>query len=52
MLKSKATRNSDPDADPAVVAVNNSTNAAFKTADKKMYVKVVTLSTEDGNKLQ
>ena len=51
-LKSKATRDSDPDADPAVVAVNNSTNAAFKTADKKMYVKVVTLSTEDGNKLQ
>ena len=52
VLKSKATRDSDPDADPAVVAVANSTNAAFKTADKKMYVKVVTLSTEDDNKLQ
>ena len=52
VLKSKATRDSDPDADPAVVAVDNSTNAAFKTADKKMYVKVVTLSTKDDYKLQ
>ena len=52
VLKSKATRDSDPDADPAVVAVDNSTNAAFKTADKKMYVKVVTLSTQDDYKLQ
>ena len=32
-------------------AVNNPTNATFKTTDAKLYVPVVTLSTEDDNKL-
>ena len=32
-------------------AVNNPTNATFKTTDTKLYVPVVTLSTEDDNKL-
>ena len=32
-------------------AVNNPTNATFKITDAKLYVPVVTLSTEDDNKL-
>ena len=32
-------------------AINNPTNATFKTTDAKLYVPVVTLSTEDDNKL-
>ena len=51
VIKSKATRDADPDADSAVVAVNNPTNATFKIADTKLYVSVVTLSTLDDNKL-
>ena len=47
----KATRDADPDADTTVVAVNNSTNATTEIKDTKMYVPVVTLSTEDHNKL-
>ena len=48
---SKATRNTDDDADPAVAGINNSTNATFKIKDTKLYVPVVTLSAEDDNKL-
>ena len=51
VLTSKETRDADPDADPPVAAVNNPTNAAFKITDTKLYVPVVTLSTEDDNKL-
>ena len=51
VITSKATRDADPDADPAVVAVNNPTNATFKIKDAKLYVPVVTLSTKDDNKL-
>ena len=51
VITSKATRDADPDADPAVVAVNNPTNATFKIKDTKLYVPVVTLSTKDDNKL-
>ena len=47
----KATRDADPDVGTTVVAVNNSTNATTEIKDKKMYVPVVTLSTEDHNKL-
>ena len=43
VITSKATRDADPDADPAVNAVNNRT-------DTKLYVSAVTLSTEDDNK--
>ena len=34
---------------PAVVAANNPTNATFKITDTKLYVPVLTLSTEDDN---
>ena len=51
VITSKATRDADPDTDPAVAAVNNPTNATFEIKDAKLYVPVVTLSTEDDNKL-
>ena len=50
-ITSKTTRDGDPDANPAVAAVNNPTNATFKITDTKFYVLVVTLLTEDDNKL-
>ena len=50
-IKSKATRDSDPDADPAVSAIDNPTNATCKTTDTKLYVPVVTLSTENDKRL-
>ena len=34
-----------------MVAVNNPINTTFKITDTKLYVPVVTLSTEDDNKL-
>ena len=46
----KAISDADPDADPAVAAVNSTTNATFKIADTKLHVSVFTLSTEDDNK--
>ena len=36
---------------PAVAEINNPTNAIFKITDRKLYVPVVTLSTQDDNKL-
>ena len=51
IITNKATRNADSDAGPAVAAVNNPTNAKFKTTDTKLYVPLFTLSTEDDNKL-
>ena len=50
-LTSKATREADPDADPAVAGINNPTNAVFKITDCKLYVPVVILSAENDNKL-
>ena len=50
-LTSKATRDEDPDANPAVAAIDNSTNATFKITDTKLYIPVVTLSTENDRKL-
>ena len=44
------TRNTDP-TNSAVAAVNNPTNVTFKITDTKVYVPVVTLSTEDDNKV-
>ena len=49
VLTSKTIRDADPDADLAVGAVNNPTNAIFQITDTKLYVPVVTLSTEDDN---
>ena len=51
VITSKATRETDPDADPAIAEINNPTNATFKIKDTKLYVPVVTLSAENDNKL-
>ena len=51
VLTSKATRDADPDANPAVSEINAPTNATFKIKDTKLYVPVVTLSAENDNKL-
>ena len=51
VITSKATRDADPDANPAVAKINNPTGAIFKIKDTKLYVPLVTLSTEDDNKL-
>ena len=51
IITSKATREVDPDADPAVAGINNSTNTTFEIKDTKLYVPLVTLSAENDNKL-
>ena len=51
VLTSKVTRDADPDADPEVAAIDNLTNAIFKITDTKLYVSVVTLSTENDKRL-
>ena len=53
VLTSKATRNSlDAQGDnPAVAQINNPTNAEFPVIDCKLYVPVVSLSSENENKL-
>ena len=48
---SKATRDADPDADPAVAGINNPTNTVFKITNCELYVPVVTLLAEDDNEL-
>ena len=49
VVTSKATRDSVPaqGGNPAVAAIDNPTNATFKITDTKLYVPVVTLSTEN-----
>ena len=51
VITSKATREANRDADPAVDEINNPTNTTFKIKDTKLYVPVVTLSAENDNKL-
>ena len=51
VLTSQATRDADPDANPAVNEINAPTNATSKIKDTKLYVPVVTLSAENDNKL-
>ena len=51
VLTSKATREANPDANPAIVGVNNPRNAVFEITDCKIYVLVVTLSSKKDNKL-
>ena len=51
VITSKATREADSNPDPAVVGINNPTNATFKIKDTKLYVPVVNLSAENDNKL-
>ena len=43
------TQAANPNADPAIPAINAPTNATFKIRDTKLYLLVVTLSTEDDN---
>ena len=47
----KATKEANPDADPAVHDFNNPTNAIFKIIDTELCVPIVTLSAENDNKL-
>ena len=47
LLTRKATRDTDADADPAVAASNNPTNAIFKITDVTLFVSVLALSTEN-----
>ena len=47
VLTSKATRDTNPDVNPAIAAVNNPTNVTFQTTDTNLYVLVVTLSTKN-----
>ena len=51
VLTNKATKGTVPAqaGNPAAAAVNNPTNATFQITDAKLYVSVVTLSTEDDN---
>ena len=45
------TEAADPDADPAIPALNTPTNVTFQITDTKLYVPTVTLSTENDKKL-
>ena len=49
VLTSEATRDADPYANSAVAATDNPKNAIFKITDTKLYVPVVTISTEGDN---
>ena len=51
VITSKATRAVDPNADPAVAEIDNTTTTTFQITDSKMYTPVLTLSSEDDNKL-
>ena len=51
VLTSKATRDEDPHANPAVVVIDNATSATLKITDTKLYVPVVNFSTENDKKL-
>ena len=54
-ITTQAARNNNPNADPSVEAregIDALTNATFKITDTKLYVPVVTLSTENDNFLE
>ena len=51
VLTSKATRQADPDANPAITGINNPTKSVFEITDCKLYVPVDALSAENENKL-
>ena len=44
VIKSKATRDADPDADPAVAVVNNLTNVTFEIKYTNLHVSVATVN--------
>ena len=47
VVASKVAKDAGLEADGAVAIANNPTKATFRIADTKLYVAVVTLSTED-----
>ena len=51
VLTAIITQTGDPNADAAVEEIRAPTNTTFKTKDTKLYVPIVTLLTEDDNKL-
>ena len=51
VITSKAYREADPDANPAVDKINNPTNATFKITDTKFHIPAVILLAENDNKL-
>ena len=51
VITSRATREANPDADPAVAGINIPKNATFKITHCRWYAPVFTLSAEDDNKL-
>ena len=51
LFTSKATRDADPNADPAIAAIDNPTNATFKITDTKLHVLIVSLSTENEKRI-
>ena len=51
MLISKATRETNYNADPVVYEIDNPENAIFQITDTKLYVTVVTLSKENDKNL-
>ena len=50
VITSKATKDPDTNADRGIPTRSFTTNATFKIKDSKLYVLVVTLSTQDDNK--
>ena len=51
VLTSKSYTRTVPDANPTVAGINNPTGATCKITDTKLYVPIVSLSTQDDNKL-
>ena len=51
VLTSKATRQANPDTNPAIIGINNPTNGIFEITDCKLYFPVVTVSAKNENKL-
>ena len=45
------TQATNPNVDPAIPATNAPANVTFKITDTKLYVSIVSLLTEDDNKL-
>ena len=51
IINDETTIDADPNANPPVIEIRGPTNAKLKITDTKLYVPVVTLSTQDDNKL-
>ena len=51
VMTNKVYQEANPDADTVVTEINAPTNATLDIIDTKLYVPIVTLSTEDDNRL-